>query len=608
MTERSQPGRRRWRVLILIFLAAGLVGTRAIWRQHAADPLAPAEDAYRRGDWTAADRLAADRLRIAPDDRRAIRLRARAAARTNNDNTARSLYARLGGASAMEPEDFWLFGRIIDRLGNRDVARDCWIEGLRLSPSNPDLLREIALDRLETGKPIQAANFARKLAAQPGWQAAGHIVLGQALAADDDPRGAAECWALALSNDPPQGPETTSLRLAIARARLRAGEPALARAILQSGPPLKEDAPGTAWLLARADLQEKSLASSEARLAASRRYREAHPLEPEPSPYVGSARCRECHAAIADSVRASRHARTFQRAPGIALRSIPDKPIPDPGDPAIPHHIARAKGELRDETREGDRVVSAVVRYAFGSGDKGMTLVGPDDEGRTRELRISLYRDQTLWDVTTGQTSPPQPGADHLGKVLTDDELRSCFYCHTTVARAARDETGPESADPGIGCERCHGPGGNHLLAVSLDLPDLAIARPGPRSGAQVVALCGTCHSPLGTKVVPTDPLAPRFAAASLTWSRCYTETNAGLDCITCHNPHRNAETSPVSYEKKCLECHAKPADGHPKPRGSACPVNPTSGCIECHMPRADNVISHSRFTDHYIRVRRKSD
>ncbi len=111
-----------------------------------------------------------------------------------------------------------------------------------------------------------------------------------------------------------------------------------------------------------------------------------------------------------------------------------------------------------------------------------MTLVGPDDRGRARELRLSLYEGETLWDVTTGQTSPPGGNSDHLGHILADDELRSCFYCHTTVARSARDRVGPESADPGIGCERCHGPGGHHLAAISLGLPDLAIARPRPGS------------------------------------------------------------------------------------------------------------------------------
>ena len=68
----------------------------------------------------------------------------------------------------MESEDFWLFGRVVHRLGSDETARDCWTEGLRLDPNHPQLLREIVLDLIETGKPIQAARFAPKAYRGPG--------------------------------------------------------------------------------------------------------------------------------------------------------------------------------------------------------------------------------------------------------------------------------------------------------------------------------------------------------------------------------------------------------------------------------------------------------
>lgn len=119
-------------------------------------------------------------------------------------------------------------------------------------------------------------------------------------------------------------------------------------------------------------------------------------------------------------------------------------------------------------------------------------------------------------------------------------------------------------------------------------------------------------------KVAPTDPLAPRFPAAGLTWSRCYIESRAAIDCLSCHDPHRDAETSRADYERKCLECHSGRPDTRQSggiasssssssspPRVAACPIEPTRGCIDCHMPSAEKVISHTKFTDHYIRVRR---
>ena len=612
MSELRWSRRRRWLVVVLSILGACAVGGVAFRDRLLRDPLAPAEEAYRNEDWVMVDRLASDRLKSSPDDHRALRLRARTAARTGNDTTARALYARLGGPGAMEPEDFWLVGRVIGRLGSRETARECWTEGLRIDPNHPELLREIVLDLLETGKPIQAARFARRLVAVPGWQVRGERLLGKALAADDDPRGAAETWSHALTNDPEMNDEMIGLRKATARAWLRIGQPSRARDVLKwnATPP---DDPEAAWLLNRSYLQERSVTQAEQSLAASRQYRDLHPLEPEPAPYVGSARCRDCHATVTDSLWASRHSRTFQRSPEIRIRSLPDHPIADPGIPSVHHSLRKTGGELRFETRKGDDVAAAVLAYAFGSGDRGITLVGRDDRGRTREMRLSLYENQSLWDVTAGQSSPPQGNSDSLGHVLVDDELRACFFCHTTVARSARDRIGPESADPAIGCERCHGPGAHHVAAIATGSPDPAIAQPGPRSGAEVVALCGSCHQPLGKKVTPADVLAPRFPAAGLTWSRCFIASKAEIDCLTCHDPHRDAETSPAYYEQKCLECHSERArtpvsnnaTAPPESEAVVCPKRPLRGCLKCHMPIVDSIVPHTRFTDHYIRVHR---
>ena len=92
-----------------------------------------------------------------------------------------------------------------------------------------------------------------------------------------------------------------------------------------------------------------------------------------------------------------------------------------------------------------------------------------------------------------GDTTPCDE-AGYLGERQTRDSLRRCLNCHTTNFRAALARSGPESADRGIGCERCHGPGGNHLAALELGLPDPAIGRFKTSSEARVMALCAQCH------------------------------------------------------------------------------------------------------------------
>jgi hypothetical protein len=346
-------------------------------------------------------------------------------------------------------------------------------------------------------------------------------------------------------------------------------------------------------------------------LEQSESYRDVHSLEPEPARYVGSARCAKCHRGIYQSQQGSLHARTFRRGSELGDLPLPGQPLRDPARPDVSHTISRLGSRLQFEAREGDRVDRALVEYVFGSGDQGLTPVGLDEKKVLRELRLSHYADGPVWDVTTGQPSQPNHREGFLGRWLSADEIRSCLFCHTTVARSPRNQTGPESADRGIGCERCHGPGEDHLQAVKLQFPDLAIARPRFGSAPQVIALCAQCHSPLGRGVARTDPVAARFPGTTLTWSRCYSNSGGLLDCLTCHSPHRDAETTPAYYEAKCLACHSTPTvsagatplsetDGS---RRAVCSVSPIRGCLPCHMPTVKTPIPHSVFTDHDIRV-----
>jgi hypothetical protein len=245
-------------------------------------------------------------------------------------------------------------------------------------------------------------------------------------------------------------------------------------------------------------------------------------------------------------------------------------------------------------------------------------MVGQDEKQKARELRLSLYREDVGWDRTTGQSVTPENPADCLGRPLTADGVRNCVQCHATNARAALERTGPAAADHGIGCERCHGPAGNHLHAVALGFSDLAIARPKLSRGAGVMALCGQCHRAKGIDPHPLKPEAMRFQTLTLAASTCFTNSGGKLDCVTCHNPHQDASKSAATYEAACLKCHGPSPSHSDADRGLrassesmrrvACKVNPASGCIGCHMPSSKGRTLHSPFTDHYIRVHRETD
>jgi hypothetical protein len=592
--------------------------------------LASSLEAYAHGDYEAASNLARDWLKVSTGDHDALRLLARTSAHLGRDTSAMWLYERLG-ERLMTAEDFYLLGTVLGRVGKADMGIEVWKQGLRAEPDHPQLLYAMIQENMKTSRYTEAISQAQRLAKHLGWQAYAAFLLGRIEYDRDNPVKAVEFWQRALEHEVDlthpsiaslPSLSTQMLRKDLARALLRATRPAEARGqlriVLASGPDTE-----SSWLLSRTFLQEGALTEAFGAFRAGTAFSDENPVLADPAPFVGSASCAACHPEEFQAQQKSRHARTFQRASQLREFVPPDMPLPDPVDARITHTIRRNTGRLEQRTQTPDRVYEAVVDYTFGSGDRGKTLVGHDLSGHMYELRMSVYLEKTpkpMWDITSGHPLHPAADQDFLGLPLGTDAVRRCFACHVTNPQAQFEIPGPESADNSIGCEKCHGPGGNHLLAVKSKFPDLAIARPALASGARVVQICAQCHSPRGKPVLPEDPHSIRFQGTTLTWSRCYTESNDRLDCATCHNPHRNVSTTTEHYEAKCLVCHShnptKNAGGTKErlrrfdltniPLAASCPINPATGCISCHMPSVQGTVPHSPFTDHFIRVHRE--
>ncbi|HWE40300.1 MAG TPA: tetratricopeptide repeat protein [Isosphaeraceae bacterium] len=585
-------------------LGLGAVGVAAAtlvvawaWSRPGADPLAAGLAAYERRDWPEAAARARERLRAAPDDLEARRLLARAAARQGRDAAARSLFGRLGGVEALRAEDLYLLGAGLLREQKNDLALAAFEQARAADPDHAEALRGLVDFYTRHDMPTAALPIAEHLARVRGSEAAGALAVGRLRLDLLDPAGAAGALRHAVETSP-----TPEARKLLARAWLESGKPAEARSAL--GPLLDAGSDREAlWLASRAAIQQGRWDEAAAALKRARSPGSDEPTWPEPAPYVGAARCAECHAAIHKSQQASHHAETFTPPGRLTSIELPGRPVVDPADPGVSHAIERRGDGIVVTTKTRAATYHATVDYALGSGDRGLTFLGRDDDGVERELRISRYNDGSGWDRTTGHSTRPADD-QYLGKALTADSLRTCLGCHATDPAAAADRSGarPESADRGIGCEACHGPGGHHVRAAAAKFDDLAIARPARDEGARVLALCGRCHAPRDESTAdPNHPFFVKFQAFTLAKSRCYTASDGAFHCLTCHDPHRNASQSAAFYEQKCLSCHSPSAAG---PKSTACPVNPSRDCLSCHMPVVKGAVPHTPFTDHYIRVR----
>jgi tetratricopeptide (TPR) repeat protein len=599
------------------------------WSPSLPDPLATGFAAYARSDWTTAADLARRRLVVDRSDNRALLLLARSSVHLGRNQAASEQFHRLvsEGRRTLSAEDYYLLGQALHRQHQTADAIAAWEAGNKLEPERPELLDELARGYSEQNRLVEAASTAERLGKQPDWAVRAGLMLGELRFALNDPIGAVHALDGPLQDDSKLRAATTApflFRKLMARNLLRLGRPAPARSQLETVLDAGPDVEGS-WLLSRAELQERKVAAAAAAVAPARSYRSLHPLEPEPGPYVGAERCAPCHRDIYKAVLSSRHAQSFYRGDQLQTLHLPDHPLEDPGDPEVTHAFQRTGDQLRIETRRRDRVYQCVIDYAFGTHDRYLTMVGRDEEGEYRAARLSFYHSPlgSGWDISAGDTPKTGGALGFLGRPI---EARQgavrCLYCHVTNVRGGTERSGPESADPGIGCERCHGPGQNHVRAVESQFPEMAIAASTLSPASSLARLCSECHtlhSPeVEAKVPRTDPIWHRSPGVSFTWSRCVTTSGDTFNCLTCHDPHRGVETSTSYYENKCLSCHRSSAptkastEANSPPTelvqapsaATVCPVNSARGCLECHMPRVQNDLLHIPLTDHYIRVR----
>lgn len=612
-------------VIVLGSAGAACLRARSSWSESLAAWLRgpsgslTALSAYDSGDWNRAADLAFNLIKSGSKDPTTLRIYARALARLKRDEKAWAIYDRRLGVDRMLPEDYFLAGAILERADKLDQALAVWKKGATLAPDHPELLDQLSRLAIRLKWLDTANEAASRLARLPGWKARGLFLQGEIQSLLDNPKGAIAALRDGLKIDPDaNGTALTSAqyRLLVARSLLTLGQTDEAIAALEKATAAPSAThslhPESDWLLSRAYLRKGRVADALAALRRAGPYRDDNPLLAEPSPYVGSLACVSCHFQASQEHNRSRHARTFHHGAGLLALPLPARPLVDVAQPGVTHTFRREQDRIRIDTRAGDRIYNTIVEYAFGASDRAVTMIGRDADGLYRAARLSSYHTASgvIWDRSLGDVPDSGSAESFRGEPIgVRDGVVRCLYCHVTQARNFRDplpETGqgPEAADKGIGCERCHGPGENHIVAIKASFPDRAIVNAGTASAPVIVAQCADCHIvgvPSEIRGEPENPDFVRSPGATFTASRCYTESSGTLSCLTCHDPHNDARQASAFYESKCLACHA--ATTGPQ---KGCRVNPTNDCLKCHMPKIPVAVLHTSMTDHYIRVHRE--
>lgn len=323
--------------------------------------------------------------------------------------------------------------------------------------------------------------------------------------------------------------------------------------------------------------------------------------------YVGSESCMECHADINKTHFQTAHYNTsefttlynihgsFEEGKNTVRLMDADITIVDKN--GHPFQVARLN--------YGDRKqFDWSMDITIGSGLKGQTFLTNQPDG-LHQLQASYFVPTDTWINSPNYANtlvPLRPVNDQ------------CLKCHVTFAKSNNENLNSNKYDMskivlGVDCEKCHGPAEKHVIFQRKGIgtqKDTTLVALASLSRQQRLDVCASCHSGLRSnqiqnpfKFLPGDTLS-KFSKnfnslrpsssldvhgnqfGLLISSKCFTKSEQ-MDCITCHDPHRNQRGQSGYFNSKCIGCH--------QPNTTTCSISETkmaannNDCIQCHMP-----------------------
>jgi predicted CXXCH cytochrome family protein len=326
--------------------------------------------------------------------------------------------------------------------------------------------------------------------------------------------------------------------------------------------------------------------------------------------YVGSEACKRCHAP------------TYERWSKTRMANVVRDPKQHP-DAVLP-----------DSTKADPLLTFKLDDVAFVYGSKWkqryFTRVGND-----------YYPLPAQWDVTHRLWRPyfVQPNTDWWVKFYPADNMKRptgplCDGCHSVNY----DVRTKRVTEWNVGCERCHGPGGEHIRAATA----ATIVNPARLDFVRANDTCIQCHSqgqplqnpiegqyydwPVGfhqggslkdfwrleehrlgettfTHFGDGTAHKNRMQGNDFVQSLMY---RRGVTCFACHDVHGTANNADLIKPVRdlCLTCHSPASPNGPRAASIAqhthhAPGSAGSECVACHMPKIEQTIADVNVRSH---------
>jgi Cytochrome c554 and c-prime len=349
---------------------------------------------------------------------------------------------------------------------------------------------------------------------------------------------------------------------------------------------------------------------------------------------VGDEACRSCHQAKVESYYRTAHRLTSQTA---------DK-----------NSVLGTFGESANTMRTSN----PILFFRMDANEKGFFQTAvwgtpPNTWSRTERLDLVIgsggkgqsylfWNEDELFQLPVGYSTVLSqwingPGYRDGTANFERPIIPRCLECHATYFKALEPLPTGNRYDKsdfvlGISCERCHGPGREHVARYSSNPPAGSdpdtIVNPAKLSRDRGFEVCSQCHGGQGVRelapafsYVPGQPLANYVdlgpvdsgdidvhgrQVVLLEKSRCF-QASSNMSCATCHNVHER-ERNLATFSQRCLTCHQIETCGlYPKLGREI-----ASNCIDCHMPNQGSKVVfldvsgkklNPQFRTHWIKV-----
>lgn len=323
--------------------------------------------------------------------------------------------------------------------------------------------------------------------------------------------------------------------------------------------------------------------------------------------FAGAATCAGCHKNIYDSYLATAHYNTSHPASLSTVKG-------NFNDTFIYSNVMKVVMEARDSGLFQAGYVNDTLQelhrfdIAIGSGRKAQTFLYWE-AGKYFQMPVSYFVSAHAWANSPGFPAV-HPKFDRMIP-------STCFGCHSSMVGVKSTEmTGLHITEQfeknqlvyGIDCERCHGPGAEHVAfhtAHPQEQQAKYMTKTGSLKNQQKLDMCAVCHSGLKTPqrsvfdFRPGDKLSDyiyadisRSAKPSemdvhgtqyqlFTASKCYIKSE-NMNCSSCHNPHSGDKQE--VFSQRCMSCHTTASHNFCKLTTLPEAVLAKS-CIDCHMP-----------------------